>query len=106
VASRAPKVSGVLMLNVVLTRFWRHGSPALKSWIGGSGCGSAAKVSMGVEFDCIIVRFAVSQCPTEPLHWRAKRDPKAKMLFLQSFLLKGVSLGYVGEKLQPNGPQG
>ena len=34
--------------------------------------------------------------PHEPLHWRAKRDPKAKMLDLQSFLRKGVSLGYVG----------
>ena len=32
----------------------------------------------------------------EPLHWRAKRDPKAKMLFLQSLLRKGVSLRYVG----------
>ena len=32
----------------------------------------------------------------EPLHWRAKRDPKAKMLYLQSFVQKGVSLGYVG----------
>ena len=32
----------------------------------------------------------------EPLYWRAKRDPKAKMLSLQSFLRKGVSLGYVG----------
>ena len=32
----------------------------------------------------------------EPLQWRAKRDPKAKqMLALQSFLPKGVSLGYV-----------
>jgi len=30
------------------------------------------------------------------LHWRAKRDAKAKMLSLQSFLRKGVSLGYVG----------
>jgi len=30
------------------------------------------------------------------LHRRAKRDPKAKMLYLQSFLRKGVSLGYVG----------
>ena len=28
--------------------------------------------------------------------WKAKRDPKAKMLFLQCFLRKGVSLGYVG----------
>ena len=32
----------------------------------------------------------------DPLHWRAKRDPKAKMLSLQSFLRKGVSLAYVG----------
>ena len=32
----------------------------------------------------------------EPLHWRAKRDPKAKMLFPQSFLRKGVSVAYVG----------
>ena len=30
------------------------------------------------------------------LRWRAKRDPKAKMLYLQSFLRKSVSLGYVG----------
>ena len=29
----------------------------------------------------------------EPLHWRAKRDPKAKMPSLQSFLRKGVSFG-------------
>ena len=35
----------------------------------------------------------------EPLHWRAKRDPKAKMLSLQFFLRKGVSLGYV-ERIQ------
>ena len=28
--------------------------------------------------------------------WKDKRDPKAKMLFLQSFLRKGMSLGYVG----------
>ena len=44
----------------------------------------------------------------EPLHWRAKRDPKAKMLYLQSFLRKGVSLGYVGRNLNlkdlKNGP--
>ncbi len=32
----------------------------------------------------------------EPLHWRAKRDPKAHMLSLQSFLRKGVVLAYVG----------
>ena len=37
-----------------------------------------------------------------PEHWRAKRDPKAEMLSLQSFLRKGVALGYVGhnENLQ------
>jgi len=33
---------------------------------------------------------------SEPLHWRAKRDPEAKMLSLQSFLRRGVSLGYGG----------
>ena len=32
----------------------------------------------------------------EPLHWKVKRDPKANMISLQSFLRKGVSLGYVG----------
>ena len=36
----------------------------------------------------------------EPLHWKAKRDPKANMLslmlYLQSFLRKNVSMGYVG----------
>ena len=32
----------------------------------------------------------------EPLHWKAKRDPKAKILSLQSLPRKGVSLGYVG----------
>ena len=32
----------------------------------------------------------------EPLRWKAERDPNAKMLFLQSFLRKGVSSGYVG----------
>ena len=32
----------------------------------------------------------------EPLHWRAKRDPKANMLSLQSLLRNGVSLAYVG----------
>ena len=31
-----------------------------------------------------------------PLHGRAKRDPKATMLYLQSLLRKGVSLGHVG----------
>ena len=42
--------------------------------------------------------------PTEPHFisstrasaWRAKHDPEAKMLSLQSFLRKGVSLGYGG----------
>ena len=45
-----------------------------------------------------------SNTPTEPPFisstrasaWRAKRDPEAKMLSLQSFPRKGVSLGYVG----------
>ena len=32
----------------------------------------------------------------KPLHRRAKRDPEAKILPLQSFLRKGVSLGHVG----------
>ena len=32
----------------------------------------------------------------EPLHWRTKRDPKAEILSLHSFVRKGVSLGYVG----------
>ena len=32
----------------------------------------------------------------EPVHWRAEHDPKAEMLYLQSFPRKGVSLGYVG----------
>ena len=32
----------------------------------------------------------------EPLHRRAKRDPEVKMLSMQSFLRKGVSLGHVG----------
>ena len=32
----------------------------------------------------------------EPLHGRAKGDPKAQMLDLESFLRKGVSLGHVG----------
>ena len=33
----------------------------------------------------------------EPLHGRAKRDPKAKKLYLQSFLRKCVSLAMLGE---------
>ena len=32
----------------------------------------------------------------EPLHLKAKRHLKAKTISLQSFLWKGVSLGYVG----------
>ena len=38
----------------------------------------------------------------EPLHGRARRDAKAKMLYvayLQSFLRKGVSLGHAGLNL-------
>ena len=56
---------------------------------------------------CVRVRsyFGTAQLPQqnhplvslhEHLHWRAKRDPKAKMLYLQSFPWKGVSLGYAG----------
>jgi hypothetical protein len=32
----------------------------------------------------------------EPLHGRAKSDPKAKILYLQSFVRKGVWLGHAG----------
>ena len=42
----------------------------------------------------------------EPLHWRAKRDPKAKMLSLQSFLREGRVVGPCWEKLKPKGPKG
>ena len=41
-------------------------------------------------------RFETAHRLHEPLHKRAKRDPKAKVLCLQSFLRKGVSLSYVG----------
>ena len=70
-----------------------HGIPYEPSADSGSGvCASA-------------FLFGITQTPQENhlvsplhehLHWRAKRDPKAKMLSLQSFLRKGVSLGYVG----------
>ena len=41
----------------------------------------------------------------EPLHWRAQRDPKAKMLYLQSFLWKSVLLSFVGLNSNPKGPK-
>ena len=41
----------------------------------------------------------------ELLHWRAKRDPKVKMLFLQSFLRKACRWAMLGE-LKPKGPKG
>ena len=37
--------------------------------------------------------------------WRAKCDPKAKMLDLQSFLRKGVSLGHVGRNQNLKDPK-
>jgi hypothetical protein len=40
------------------------------------------------------------------LHWRAKRDPKAKMLYLQSFLREGRVVGPCWETLKPQGPEG
>ena len=42
---------------------------------------------------------------SDPLHWKAQRDSKAKMLSLQSFLRKGVPLSYV-EHSKPKGPNG
>ena len=42
----------------------------------------------------------------EPLRWRAKRDPKAYMLALQSFLREGRVVGPCWEKLKPKGPKG
>ena len=42
----------------------------------------------------------------EPLHWRAKRDPKAQMLSLQSCLREGRVVGPCWEKLKPKGPKG
>ena len=42
----------------------------------------------------------------EPLQWRAKRDPKAQMLSLQSFLREGRVVGPSWEKLKPQGPKG
>jgi hypothetical protein len=37
---------------------------------------------------------------------RAKRDPKAQMLSLQSFLREGRVVGPSWEKLKPKGPKG
>ena len=42
----------------------------------------------------------------EPLHWRAKRDPKAQMISLQSSLREGRVVGPSWEKLKPKGPKG
>ena len=50
---------------------------------------------LAVEFGCCAQSFPVCDC-NEPLPWKVERDPKAKMLYLQSFLRKGVWLGYVG----------
>jgi len=53
------------------------------------------------EMHQIEARAGASQQPptipsTRASAWRAKRDPEAKLLSLQSFLRKGVSLGHVG----------
>jgi hypothetical protein len=42
----------------------------------------------------------------EPLHWRAKRDPKALMLSLQSFLREGRVVGLCWAQSKPKGPEG
>ena len=42
----------------------------------------------------------------EPLHWRAKRDPRAQLLSLQSFQREGRVVGPCWEKLKPKGPKG
>ena len=43
----------------------------------------------------------------EPLHWRAKRDPAAKMLMLYAVLSnEGRVVGPCWEKLKPKGPKG
>ena len=39
-------------------------------------------------------------------HWRAKRDPKAQMLSLQSFLREGRVVGPCWQKFKPKGPKG
>ena len=42
----------------------------------------------------------------EPLHWRAKRDPKAVMLSLQPFLREGRVDGLCWAQSKPEGPKG
>ena len=42
----------------------------------------------------------------EPLHWRAKRDPKANMLSLQIPSTERRVVGICWEHLKPNGPKG
>ena len=66
---------------------------------------------------CLRVRsyFGIAQLPQqshplsplhEPLHWRAKRDPKAYFFSLQSFLREGRVVGPCWEKFKPKGPKG
>ena len=66
---------------------------------------SLIKTDLGLVCERVRSYFGIAQPPQqkhplsslhETLHWRAKRHPKAKMLYLQSFLQKGVSSGNVG----------
>jgi len=74
---------------------WAKLKPKGPKGDGGLGFGVCASA---------ILLWINSNTPTEPptipstrvSAWRAKRDPEAKMLSLQSFLRKGVSLGHVG----------
>ena len=42
----------------------------------------------------------------KPLHWRAKRDQKAQLLSLQSFLREGRVVGVCWAQLKSKGPKG
>ena len=44
--------------------------------------------------------------PASPQHWRAKRDPKAKMLSLQIPSTERRVVGLCWEHLKPKGPKG
>jgi len=77
------------------------GAPILQPW----DTMSRIKAVLGSVCGRVRSSFGIAQPPQrnhplsplhESLHRRAKRDPEAEMLSLQSFLRKGVSLGYVG----------